>query len=156
MEPFVRRFIRASLVWFGVGVLLGLGMAVWPGGRLLVMRPAHMHANLLGFVTMMIFGVAYHVMPRFAASPLHSRKLAAVHVWVANIGLALLVGGWIFRPFVGRTATPLLHTGALLSVVSAGMFIYNIWRTLDEAPSPIARPHVLHGARGAPQERRDA
>ena len=41
MEPFVRRFIRSSLVWFGIGVLLGLGMAVWPGGRLLALRPAH-------------------------------------------------------------------------------------------------------------------
>jgi hypothetical protein len=156
MEPFVQRFIRSSLVWFGIGVLLGLGMAVWPGGRLLVMRPAHVHANLLGFVTMMIFGVAYHVLPRFAASPLHSRALAAVHVWVANAGLALLVGGWILRPSIGRLATPLLHTGALLSVVSAGMFIYNIWRTLDAAPSPTARPRVLHGARGAPHEGKDA
>ena len=151
MEPFVRRFIRSSLVWFGIGVLLGLGIAIWPG-QLLVIRPAHVHANLLGFVTMMIFGVAYHVLPRFAASPLHSRALAAVHVWVANVGLALLVGGWILRPLVGRPATPLLHTGALLSVVSAGMFIYNIWRTLDAAPSLIRRPHVMHGAPSAPHE----
>ena len=156
MEPFVQRFIRSSLVWFGIGVLLGLGMAVSPGGRLLVVRPAHVHANLLGFVTMMIFGVAYHVMPRFAAAPLHSRALAALHVWIANVGLAMLVGGWMLRPFIGRLATPFLHTGALLSVVSAGMFIYNIWRTLDAALSPITRPHVLHGVRGAPREGKDA
>ena len=155
MEPFVRRFIRSSLVWFGIGVLLGLGMAVWPGGRLLALRPAHMHANLLGFVTMMIFGVAYHVLPRFAASPLHSRTLAAVHVWVANIGLALLAGGWTLRPLVGRPATPLLHTGAMLSAVSAGLFIYNIWRTLDAAPSRFARPHVLHAQPGAPHHREE-
>src|SRR5690606_17460906 len=155
MEPFVRHFIRASLVWFGVGVLLGLGMAVWPGGRLLVVRPAHVHANLLGFVTMMIFGVAYHVMPRFAGSPLPGRAVAVVHVWVANLGLGRLVGGWIFRPFIGRLATPFLHSGALLSMVSAGIFIYNIWRTLDAAPSPLMRPRVLHGARAPGHEGKD-
>jgi cytochrome c oxidase cbb3-type subunit 1 len=155
MELFVRRFIRSSLVWFGIGVLLGLGIAIWPG-RLLVIRPAHVHANLLGFVTMMIFGVAYHVLPRFAGAPLHSRALAATHVWVANAGLALLVSGWILRPLAGPPATPALHTGAVLSVVSAGMFIYNIWRTLNAAPSPFGQPRVLHGARGMPHGRSDS
>lgn len=68
MEPFVRKFIRASLVWFGVGILLGLSMSFWPMESL-AYRPAHAHAHLLGFVSMMIFGVAYHVIPRFSGAP---------------------------------------------------------------------------------------
>jgi cbb3-type cytochrome oxidase subunit 1 len=54
-----------------------VAMAVHPAWA--VYRTAHLHMNLLGFVAMMIFGVAYHVIPRFTGHSLHSRRLAAVH-----------------------------------------------------------------------------
>jgi cbb3-type cytochrome oxidase subunit 1 len=143
MEPFVRRFIRAALVWLGVGVLLGLSMAFWPG-RALAWRPAHVHANLLGFVSMMIFGVAYHVIPRFTGHPLHSRRVAGVHLWVANGGLALLVVGWIGRVWWGAAGQGLVHAGALVSAAGAGLFIWNLWRTLDGRPMPaVSRQRVV-------------
>lgn len=133
MEPFVRNFIRASLAWLGAGVLLGVSMAWWPA-QALVYRPAHAHANLLGFVSMMIFGVAYHVIPRFAGSPLRSRQLAFVHLWIANLGLAGLAGGWILRVWVGPWGEALVRVGGGLSAVGAFLFIYNIWRTLGPVP----------------------
>ncbi len=138
MDPFVRGFLRSSLVWLGIGVLIGTAMVFWPG--LVVYRAAHMHANLLGFVSMMIFGVAYHVIPRFIGRPLHNRRMAGLHLWVANLGLALLVGGWILRGLGVASGVGLLHPGAALGAVSAGMFIYNIWRTLDPAPVPAPPP----------------
>ena len=46
--------------------------------------PAHVHMNMLGFVTMMIYGVAYHVIPRFIGKPLHARRLAAWHWWASQ------------------------------------------------------------------------
>lgn len=134
MEPFVRGFIKASLAWLGVGVLIGLSMAVWPA-EALAYRPAHMHANLLGFVSMMIFGVAYHVIPRFTGNPLHDRRLAMIHFWVANAGLLLLVAGWVLRVARSALATPALHTGAMLSAIGAFAFIFNLWRTLEPAAS---------------------
>ena len=68
MEWFVRRFIRASLIWLALGNTLGLCMAAHPAW--IIYRPAHVHMNLVGFVTMMIFGVGYHVVPRFTGNPL--------------------------------------------------------------------------------------
>jgi cbb3-type cytochrome oxidase subunit 1 len=136
MDPFVRRFIRASVLWLCIGVLLGLAMAFWPA-QALAYRPAHAHANLLGFVSMMIFGVAYHVIPRFAARPLHAPRLAAAHFWLANAGLVLLVGGWITTATV-RAGAPLLHTGGMLFALGAFAFAWNIWRTLgDGAPATV-------------------
>lgn len=137
MDPFVRRFIRASLAWLGVGVLLGISMAFFPG-RALAYRPAHVHANLLGFVSMMIFGVAYHVIPRFTGNPLHNRALAAAHLWVANAGLALLVSGWIVRVHRFAPGTVLVEAGAAASAAGAFLFIYNLWRTLDGRPRAAA------------------
>jgi cbb3-type cytochrome oxidase subunit 1 len=133
MDPFVRRFIRSSLVWLGIGVLIGVAMAVHPAA--VAFRTAHMHANLLGFVSMMIFGVAYHVIPRFVGRPLHSRRAASLHLWVANAGLAGMVAGFILRVFRWETGMPVLAAGAVLSATGAMLFIFNIWRTLD-APQP--------------------
>lgn len=133
MESFVRGFIRASLLWLGAGVLIGLSMAFWPGAAL-VYRPAHVHANLLGFVSMMIFGVAYHVIPRFTGNPLHLRALAVAHLFVANAGLALLVAGWIARVRWPLTGMLMVQVGAVTSAVGAFLFIYNLWRTLGENP----------------------
>jgi cbb3-type cytochrome oxidase subunit 1 len=133
MEPFVRNFIRASLVWFCTGVLLGLWQVASPVA--LVYRPAHMHANLLGFVSMMIFGVAYHVLPRFAGTPLRSRGAARAHFWLANAGLALMLGGWIARvtwPAPGGIA---LMVGAMFSAAGAFLFSGNIWLTIGRKPS---------------------
>lgn len=135
MEPFVRNFIRSSLVWLGAGVLLGLWMTLAPNA--IVYRPAHAHANLLGFVSMMIFGVAYHVIPRFTGSPLWSRRMALLHLWIANAGLAGLVGGFLLRPHAGA-GTILLAAGATTSAAGAFLFIANVWRTLEPRPHPFS------------------
>lgn len=139
MDPFVRRFIRSSVIWLGIGVTLGLSMVFWPM-QAMAYRAAHMHANLLGFVSMMIFGVAYHVVPRFSGNRLFSPRLAGAHVWIANLGLALMVGGWIARLFWRVPGEFSLRAGALVSAVGVAFFIVNVWRTLGavrRSPSPI-------------------
>ena len=135
MTPYVRRFIRSSLFWLGVGVILGVLMAAWP--RAVLYRPAHMHANLLGFVSMMIFGVAYHVIPRFTGAALRSERLASLHVALANAGLAAMVAGWLARAHGLVVWRPVVVLGGTLSALGAFLFIYNIWRTLDAAPRPF-------------------
>jgi hypothetical protein len=131
MDWFVIAFIKASLVWLGVGMLLGLLFTLSPG--LVVYRPAHAHLNLLGFVTMMIYGVAYHVVPRFSGYPLFSPRVAGWSWWVANAGVVLLVLGFLLRPHAAAAAVPALAGGGALAMAAAGMFIVNIWRTLDGA-----------------------
>lgn len=137
MDWFVKAFVRSSLLWLGIGVLLGVMMALAPGT--LIYRPAHVHANLLGFVTMMIFGVGYHVLPRFAARRLHSPRIARVHVWVSNAGLAGMVTGFLLRPHRPVVAAPVLGFGALLSAAGSFMFIYNMWRSLDRSEAQLTR-----------------
>lgn len=129
MEWFVRAFIKASLVWLAAGVTLGVAMAVHP--QWIIVRPAHMHMNLLGFVAMMIFGVAYHVVPRFTGHPLHSRRLAGAHWWMANTGLFLLVLGFLLFPVLGQRPLMLLGLGGSLAALGAYCFVYNLWRTID-------------------------
>jgi cbb3-type cytochrome oxidase subunit 1 len=136
MDWFVARFIKAALVWLGLGVTLGVAMAAHP--LWIIYRPAHVHMNLLGFVTMMIYGVGYHVIPRFFGHPLHSRRLGGVHWWLSNAGLALMVVGFVMAPHLGARSIPVLTTGGTLSAVGAMAFIYNVWRTID-GPTALRR-----------------
>ncbi len=140
MDWFSKAFLKASLAWFGIGATLGAVMSSWPNAALY--RTAHFHMNLLGFVSMMIFGVAYHVIPRFTGHPLHDKRMAAVHFWVANAGLATLALGFLLIPLLGAKALPVQGAGGILSAIGAYLFIYNMWRTLD-GPKILTRVHRM-------------
>ena len=134
MEWFVRAFMKASVVWLALGVTLGLAMAVHP--LFIIYRPAHMHMVLLGFVTMMIYGTAFHVVPRFSGHPLYSRRLAGLQWWLANVGLTVLVIGFVLALHSTLIASAALGIGGTLSATGAYFFAYNIWRTIDGPAGP--------------------
>ena len=131
MERFVRWFIKSSLTWLGSGVILGVVMAAYPGW--IIYRPAHVHMNLLGFVSMMIFAVGYHVLPRIAGAPLRWPGLGIVHWGLSNAGLALMVAGFFAMPSFASIGRALLVVGGLSAASGAFCFIVNIWRTIDVA-----------------------
>ena len=145
MEWFVKAFIRASLAWFALGIVLGLVMAVHPAW--VIYRPAHAHMNVVGFLTMMVFGVGYQLLPRLFGHPLFSRRLAVAHWWFANVGLAGLVAGFAAQPHIGGRAAPLTATGGLLFALGALGFVYNMWRTFHMAD---ARMRSRATSRGLP------
>ncbi len=139
MDWFVRAFMRASLVWLALGITLGLSIAIHPAW--IIYRPAHVHMNLVGFVTMMIYGVAYHVVPRFTGHPLHSRRLAACQWWMANAGLAGMVAGFLLQPHAGSPGTGFLVAGGVLETLGAYLFVFNIWNTIGSgAPAAALAP----------------
>ena len=129
MDWYVRAFLKASLSWLAAGVSLGVAMAAHPVWT--VYRLVHMHMLLLGFVTMMIYGVAYHVIPRFAGFPIHSRRAAVLHWWISNVGLLMMATGFAVRGHEARAGTIVLASGGTLSALGAYTFVYVIWRTID-------------------------
>jgi len=131
MDSFVKGFIRASLVWFTLGITLGVAMAAYPPW--VVYRPAHAHMNVVGFITMMVFGVGYQLLPRLFGHPLRHRALAVAHVWLANLGLGAMVVGFSLAPHMGRSSAWLTATGGLLFAAGAFAFVFNLWRTFDAA-----------------------
>lgn len=143
MEWFVRAFLRSSVCWLAAGVSLGAAMAVHPVWA--IYRPAHLHMNLLGFVSMMIFGVGYHIIPRLAGKPLHSRRLAMVHLWIGNAGLLLFAPGLMLQATAHSAAPLVIGIGATLSAAGAYCFAWQVWQTLREVqvtpmPAPVIAP----------------
>ncbi len=130
MSRVTQLFIISSLIYLCLGVTIGVFLTIFPNaiGWLLAM---HAHTNLLGWISMMIFAVAYHVLPRFSGRQLYSDRLANLHLILSNIGLMGLIISWPLTKYYGISLLQLLLTGsALLYAVAAYMFVYNLWKTV--------------------------
>jgi cbb3-type cytochrome oxidase subunit 1 len=147
MQWFVKAFVKASLAWLSLGVTLGVAMAAHPTWT--VYRPAHVHMVALGFVTMMIYGVAYHVIPRFTGHPLYGARAAGWHWWASNVGLALMVVGFFVRASGAAAGTPVLAAGGTLSALGAYTFAYLLWRTIDGPAAMRKATRRVQSAEGA-------
>ena len=147
MDWFVKAFIRASLAWFALGIVLGIAMAAYPAW--VIYRPAHAHMNVVGFLTMMVFGVGYQLLPRLFGHPLHSRRLAVAHWFAANTGLAGMITGFMSQPHISRVGGTVVAVGGLIFSLGALGFVYNMWRTFNLADArararAISRPLPMH------------
>lgn len=149
MERFTRGFIHASLTYLGIGAALGVLMLAVPA--LGVLRFAHLHILLLGWVSMMIYGVAYHVLPRFTGNPLYSRSLAWWHLGLVNAGLVGLVlfgalGGGPHHP---GWRLPLISSAAV-ETLGIVLFIFNIAMSMrtHASCSPAPGNHLPNPAAG--------
>jgi cbb3-type cytochrome oxidase subunit 1 len=147
MDWFVKVFIRASLLWFAAGILLGVGMTLAPSW--IVYRPAHAHMNVAGFLSMLVFGVGYHLLPRLFGHPLYSRRLAGVHLLLANLGLLGMVGGFLLRPHRADAGHWSLVAGGLLFALGTMLWLWNLWRTFNAADA-AQRARTAAGARNLP------
>jgi cbb3-type cytochrome oxidase subunit 1 len=131
MDWFIKAFIRSSLLWFAAGIILGVAMAIQP--QWVIYRPAHAHMNVVGFLTMLVFGVGYQLLPRLFGHPLHSRRLAIAHLFLANVGLAGLVIGFFTQPHVGPSGRWITATGGTLFAAGALAWVWNLWHTFNAA-----------------------
>src|SRR5690606_1173694 len=48
---------------------------------------AHVHIGALGWNGFMTFAILYWLIPRIYNTPLYSKKLASVHVWIGTLGI---------------------------------------------------------------------
>ena len=131
MDWFIKAFIRASLLWFAGGIALGVALAVHPAW--VIYRPAHAHMTVVGFLTMLVFGVGYQLLPRLFGHPLSSPRLAIAHLFLANLGLGALVLGFLLRPHAGSAGQWLAAVGGTLFAAGAALWVWNLWRTFDAA-----------------------
>lgn len=59
------RWLKIAVIYFTVGVMLGIGMAMTENFTL---RPVHVHVNLLGWASMALFGAIYLFFPQAATT----------------------------------------------------------------------------------------
>jgi heme/copper-type cytochrome/quinol oxidase subunit 1 len=129
----VRRYIKTAIGF----LLIGLGIGGWMiVRRELLGRPAtsyemsaHTHAIFVGFVMMMICGVALWLFPRPDKNDRRYRPaLAEAAYWMLTVGTIMRVVGELLRQ---RTNAQWLRlaivAGGLLQIVGLAVFFYTMW-----------------------------
>jgi cbb3-type cytochrome oxidase subunit 1 len=119
------KFAWASMAYLLIGSTLGFVMVLNSSP----LTPAHAHVLLLGFVSMMIFGVGYHLLPVFAGTDLHSTRLAELHFWLQNIGIIGLAFTMPYRYSNSDYRLGTIVFGAV-SLLGIYIFVYNVARSI--------------------------
>ena len=88
--------------------LAGVGLGYWMGmTEQFGLMPVHAHVNLLGWVSMFLYGLFYRAVPAAATG-----WLAVAHLWTAVLGLLL---------FMPALALKLLHLPGTEGLALAGL-----------------------------------
>lgn len=90
-----RLFVSIALFYGLLGGLMAIVRLIDPSLISGNVPRAHGHIMLLGFILMMIYGIALHVLPRFGGFPLYSEQMADWQLYCANTGLPLMIAGWL-------------------------------------------------------------
>ncbi|MZQ86036.1 cytochrome-c oxidase [Paenibacillus sp. 5J-6] len=133
-----KTFLKIAAVYITLGVLLGMLMGIIQDFRL---ASVHAHLNLLGWVSMAIFGLIYHFYPHAAET-----RLAKLHFWLHNIGLPLMQGGLAIEILSGNSAMlPLVIVSSLLVVIGVILFTINLFLQLGSTSVKQAKNKDLPG-----------
>lgn len=124
-------FIRMAMIYFLLAILLGLHMVV--AGPVYPWMQIHVHLNLLGWMSMLIYGVGYHILPRFSGRPLWSEALSVWQLWLSNIGLIGMGIGWYTRDMDNAMV---LMAFSLIESIAVVFFVLNMFKTIKAAPAP--------------------
>jgi cbb3-type cytochrome oxidase subunit 1 len=117
------KFFKISVVYFVIAIILGIVMGIIHDFAL---TPVHAHLNLLGWVSMALFGAIYHFYPQAG-----NTKLATTHFWLHNLGVPIMQGGLGYMVLTGNESLTVIVIIASLAVVLGGiLFAINVFRNV--------------------------
>ena len=123
------RFLKIAVVYLVIGTLLGFAMGLT---QKFVLVPVHAHVLLLGWASLALAGLVYHLYP--AAS---TTRLARFHFWLHNIGLPLFMVGLGFLLTGTESVFLLVLVSAIAVIVGVMLFAANVLLNIKSA-SPVA------------------
>lgn len=118
----------------------GMGLGIWMGiAHDFALAPVHAHINLLGWVTLSLYGLYHRGVART------DRRLAWAQVGSAALGFAMLTTAMAFMLGAGVVAfLPVAIAGALLCLISMALFIAIL---VHDAVRMAAAPEVFPNTR---------
>ena len=140
MHSLVRRYIKTAIGFLLIGLVTGGWMparrelgGVFPGAYTV---SAHTHAILVGFVMMMILGVALWMFPRPARDDTHfDPRLAEVAYWCIAVGTGVRVLGELARPVTAAVAVRWgVVLGGAAQALGLVLFFYTMWTRIRGRP----------------------
>ena len=109
------------------GMLWGLDMAISENHAAM---PAHAHLNLLGWVSLFLFGIFYRLHPSLDAT-----KVALAQVWVWIVGTIVMAVGIGLVSTGTTSAEPIAAVGSLIVLADMLLFAWLVYRGESTAAS---------------------
>ncbi|MBI5182550.1 MAG: hypothetical protein HZA06_06545 [Nitrospirae bacterium] len=127
------KFTRVSTPYLILGTTFTVFISLMPDGYVRF-RPVIYHIYFLGWIAMMVFGVGYHILPRFADNKVHSLFLMRVNLKLSSIGIAGFIFSWLFAIFWDSNFFVILRNSfGIIVAADLFIFIYNIWWSLKNS-----------------------
>lgn len=132
-------FVSNNFLRLGVlSALVGMALGVWMGANQdFVLRPVHAHINLLGFASMMLFGLFYRAFPAAGRGwmPMTHFVLSVVGFLILMPSLALML---LQRPLF----LPGMIASEIMLVASMALFVVIVFKATmakDAAAQAVAQ-----------------
>jgi hypothetical protein len=137
MPPLTRWFVKTSFIYLALALIVGLLIEIQstlgstiPGG----LFPVYIHLFVLGWITQLIFGVAFWMFPKLSVEkPRGNEALGWWTYFLLNIGLLLRA---VAEPI--NAVQPSVFSGwtlvvsAISQFVAGLMFVINSWGRIKE------------------------
>jgi cbb3-type cytochrome oxidase subunit 1 len=141
MTPLVRRYIKTSFLFLLAGLVLGgyiiVSQFVLETHPSRLLTTTHAHLLLVGFMLMMVMGVATWMFPRPARDDTRYRpEVAEAAYWVIAAGTAVRAGAEIVLALTGLPGFRWpIAVGGVAQLAGAALFALNMWRRVRMPPS---------------------
>lgn len=115
-NPRTRAWLRLAAVYFAVGVILGVAMGASGDHSLF---PLHAHVNLLGWVSMALFGLIGMACPSVGVG-----RIATAQFWMHNVGLPVMLGALTLKLRGVEAAEPVIGVASIIVGLSVLLFAW--------------------------------
>jgi len=119
------RFLKIAVVYLFIGALLGGHMGFT---QQFALTPVHAHLLLLGWVSLALVGLIYHLYPAAAET-----RLARIHFWLHNLGLPVFMFA-LWMLLTGREhAGPVVGISSIVVIIALGILALNVLMNVKRA-----------------------
>ncbi|MEB2517301.1 hypothetical protein SOP85_17890 [Pseudomonas sp. YuFO20] len=129
--PRSRTWFRLAALYFAMGVLLGVAMGASGDHSLFAV---HAHINLLGWVSMALFGVIATLHPCMTEG-----RVATVQFWTYNLGVPVMLSALTLRMKGFPAVEPLIGVASILIGLSVLLFLWLVFSRIGVAAGYLSR-----------------
>jgi cbb3-type cytochrome c oxidase subunit I len=142
-------FFISSAFWFVVFALGGFILASWMIAPDLFLyknvswlvfsrvRPVHTNGMIFGFVGSALMGAIYYYVPHLSRTPLYSRSLGRISLWIWNIGVAAGSITLLLGLSQGREYAEYIWPIDVLILIGWAITFYNLLKTVQAREEKI-------------------
>lgn len=112
--------LRAAAIYAVIGMAFGIYMGVKQDFSLM---PAHAHLNVLGWLSIMVYGLVLARFPAIAES-----RLAKIQGVIAHLGVVVFVPGIVVAVLTDHGVEQLVMIGSMLVLLGGLLFVPLVWQ----------------------------